>query len=102
MFSGLIIEDKNVKGIYLRSIDLINNSRGFDLGNDDLIANLETRVERFEKIMKTSPLPVLIEEEVKLLSSSIENIEKNIKSFILCADFVYQSCPCIYVSCDLL
>ena len=73
-----MIMDKELKGIYLRGIDLVNKGRMMDLGNDEDFANLEKRVERFGKLITLSAPKDIIRSEAELIMKSVRSIESRI------------------------
>ncbi len=73
-----MIKDKELKGIYLRGIDLVNKGRMMDLGSDEDFANLEKRVERFGKLVTLSAPKDIIRSEAELIMKSVRSIESRI------------------------
>ena len=72
------IEDKKIKGIFLRGVDMVNKGRMLNLGNEVDFMKLEQRVERFVKILKFGPIEPLISDEAKLIVKAVRSIEESV------------------------
>lgn len=71
------IKNKNIRGIYLRGVDLINKGRMMDLGCDDEFARLEKGIENFERYVSLGEEDEYIKES-GYIRKEIIDIEKRV------------------------